>query len=269
VLLWGGVGALQQLLEYGDLFVALSCRLRGVLADEAAPLAHTLVVDAPAVLDSTPPADAVDVAVDSRIVVRFAGVMDVQSLNRANVTLIGPAGPIPINIVPVENGVLLFVTPTVQFLPASAYTLFIKGARDTSGKALPFTALGFSTAHLAAGSDSAASAAAHTAAREASDVKKPSASPSAAVSLMTSSAAAKRLPDDGEEWFPDAARHFHGSWKSGRDARTVQALEPLKAPPGVTALAGQVLTLHGRPLDNAELSIAGRRVTTDETGRFC
>jgi hypothetical protein len=42
----------------------------------------------------------------------------------------------------------------------------------------------------------------------------------------------------------------------------------LKAQHGVTALAGQVLGLSGRPLVHAVLQIESHQVHTDETGRF-
>jgi YD repeat-containing protein len=45
-------------------------------------------------------------------------------------------------------------------------------------------------------------------------------------------------------------------------------LAPLQAPPGVTALAGQVLLLNGQPLAQVTLAIGTRRVQTDRTGRF-
>jgi hypothetical protein len=51
------------------------------------------------------------------------------------------------------------------------------------------------------------------------------------------------------------------------DAR-VESLPPLRAEFGVTALAGQVLRLNGRPLDGVTLRIAEMTTRTDATGRF-
>jgi len=45
-------------------------------------------------------------------------------------------------------------------------------------------------------------------------------------------------------------------------------LPPLSAAPGVTAVAGQALTLHGRPLADVSLTIGGQTAHTDKTGRF-
>jgi len=49
---------------------------------------------------------------------------------------------------------------------------------------------------------------------------------------------------------------------------TAPKLPPLKAPPGVTALAGQALTLDGRPLQGLTLRIDQQSTKTDGTGRF-
>src|SRR5207247_5237355 len=43
---------------------------------------------------------------------------------------------------------------------------------------------------------------------------------------------------------------------------------PLQAPPGTTALSGQVLRLDGRPLADVSLDVDGHTARTDRTGRF-
>jgi len=47
-----------------------------------------------------------------------------------------------------------------------------------------------------------------------------------------------------------------------------QQLPALRAAPGETALSGQVLKLNGWPLEHVTLEIDGRKVHTDDTGRF-
>src|SRR5215213_9945189 len=76
----------------------------------------------------------------------------------------------------------------------------------------------------------------------------------------------RRAPDD-EAWVPDG-NNLHGNWKSKRAEYPAQSLPPLQAAPGVTALAGQVLTLNGRPLPNVTLRVEDKSATTDDTGRF-
>src|SRR5262249_46041933 len=67
----------------------------------------------------------------------------------------------------------------------------------------------------------------------------------------------------GDEWRP-----VIGKWKTDFGPSPWQSLPPLAAPAGVTAVAGQVLTLAGEPLAEVTLAIGGRRVRTDATGRF-
>jgi RHS repeat-associated protein len=52
------------------------------------------------------------------------------------------------------------------------------------------------------------------------------------------------------------------------DVSSWQQLPVLQAPDGVTAVAGQVLLLNGRPLERVTLSIGDRSAASDETGRF-
>ncbi|MGH6644935.1 MAG: Ig-like domain-containing domain, partial [Bradyrhizobium sp.] len=74
--------------------------------------------------------------------------MEVSSLNADTVVLVGPAGTVDVKVVGVEAGMLLFVTPRSELLPAASYTLFIQGANDTDGQSLPFSAITFTTAAL-------------------------------------------------------------------------------------------------------------------------
>jgi RHS repeat-associated protein len=51
-------------------------------------------------------------------------------------------------------------------------------------------------------------------------------------------------------------------------APAADALLPLQAPPGVTALSGQSLLVNGQPLANVTISIGQLKTRTDRTGRF-
>jgi RHS repeat-associated protein len=73
--------------------------------------------------------------------------------------------------------------------------------------------------------------------------------------------------DSGEEWTPDAA-NYHGDWSSHRPPSELQSLPALQAEPGVTAIAGQVLTFNGKALENVTLRVAEVATKTDGTGRF-
>jgi RHS repeat-associated protein len=72
---------------------------------------------------------------------------------------------------------------------------------------------------------------------------------------------------DPEEWTPEAASAERG-WKANRPASPWETLDPLMAPPGVTAVSGRVLTLDGRPLRGVTLEVDGRKTEADRTGRF-
>lgn len=67
-------------------------------------------------------------------------------------------------------------------------------------------------------------------------------------------------PSDG--WIPDLG------WMSNRSTSKWQSMPPLQAPPGVTALSGQVLKLDGTPLRHVKLIIGDHRAFSDGTGRF-
>jgi len=72
-----------------------------------------------------------------------------------------------------------------------------------------------------------------------------------------------------EEWIPDA-KNQTGDWRSHRAESPWQHYASLQAPDGVTAVAGQALTLNGLPLADVSVEIEDSPVTakTDKTGRF-
>jgi RHS repeat-associated protein len=72
--------------------------------------------------------------------------------------------------------------------------------------------------------------------------------------------------DDDEIWRPDPSDP--STWETRRPPSPWQSLQALQAEPGVTAVAGQVLTLDGRPLRGVELAIDSDSTRTDNTGRF-
>jgi RHS repeat-associated protein len=86
----------------------------------------------------------------------------------------------------------------------------------------------------------------------------PAVIPFTTIRLPTSSGAA-----DGEGWTPDGR-----GWRTNRGPSLWQKLPPLEAPPGVTAIAGQMLKLDGDPLANVTVAVDMHRTHTDRTGRF-
>jgi len=87
------------------------------------------------------------------------------------------------------------------------------------------------------------------------------------ISFSTAHARAPIQGFDDEEWIPDT-RSGQGNWQSGRSASAWQSLPPLQAPLGVTALAGQVLTLNGNRSPMSPSKSTTRRRRPINTGRF-
>jgi RHS repeat-associated protein len=71
----------------------------------------------------------------------------------------------------------------------------------------------------------------------------------------------------GRVWVP-GENNFNGDWTTGFPPSPWQELPALNGPPGVTALAGQVLRIDGWPLERVTMRIGDRSTATDSTGRF-
>jgi RHS repeat-associated protein len=241
VLLWAGTGALIDSGEIFDPETATFSRITTIPSESHA-------FDPPRLEASVPSTGTTDVPIDSSIALRFSKPLRIDSLSDATVTLAGPQGPVPLRVVAAEGGMLAFVTPSSPMIPSSRYSLVLNGPEDPNGYLLPFTRVEFMTTGPAAssalmppGSSSDGSEShAHHAARSV----KPG----------------TRSETDELEW--------KGPRRDGKPYSRWQDLPPLSAPPGVTALAGQVLRLNGQPLADVTLRIGLQAAVTDHTGRF-
>lgn len=83
--------------------------------------------------------------------------------------------------------------------------------------------------------------------------------PVATIAFTTAGQAASGVAGAGGAGSSDDGNPFDSSWRK---------LPPLQAPPGVTAVAGQVLQLNGEPLNKVTLQIGNLSVHSDATGRF-
>ena len=280
VLLWGGVDSDGKALDSGELYKSASQSVNAVDAAIAAELGKLFdVAGTPTIESSQPGAEGQATPVDQALMVRFSQRMSVTTLSTATVTLIGPQGAVPIKAIPLEYGVLLFVTPQQDLLPASRYTLFIKGAKNVAGDALAFTAIGFDTAQLGVqGKQSAPSAEAAADPLHAGNPAAPTehlmSAPPAQTALPATPGAAEQhaiaaaaSSTDLEAWIPDPS-NFRGTWRSNRGISPLQTLQQLQAGAGDTALTGQVLTLNGQALANVTLTIGAQSALSDATGRF-
>lgn len=242
VLLWGGYGADGKPLANSEVFDPLQLRFlpydAGATRNALASLAGSAP---PQIVESDPAEGASDVPGGQPLVVRFSKLLDVSTLSAQTVTLIGPTGQVSATVTPVEGGLLVFVAPRIELLPASDYTLMIHGAKDAEGQALELSAIGFKTRSLGSepgaksgsGADTRAQDPAKTDGGKVSESPgttapggsaTPNASqPAGASAAAASPAAAGASPgaqpeatsDDDEDWVPSAP-HYKGNWTSGR-----------------------------------------------------
>jgi len=143
VLLWGGTEASGQSLNDGDLYdpETQSFTLVDNVPAEAQP-----ATTGPSLAGSIPEDGSQGVSVTGLISVRFSERLSVTTVNSSTVTLSGPAGNMPVTVVPAEAGMLAFATPTNPLLPGATYTLSVSGLADSSGRSLPQAQISFTTA---------------------------------------------------------------------------------------------------------------------------
>jgi len=183
---------------------------------------------AAALAASLPEHGATDVNLSVRISLRFSAGLDVRSITPSSVRLESIAGSIDARVLPTEDGRLVFLTPARPLDEGAAYSVVIDGVRAADRQTVPFTSVTFTT---------------------------------------RGQADAGATSSDDEEWRP-GAEHVRGNWRTGRPNSPWRQLPPLKAAPGVTALAGQVLALNGRPLADIQIGLGPATTVTDRTGRF-
>ena len=187
-----------------------------------------------------------DVPVESPISLRFSKPLRVETANASTVTLLGAKGFERVSVVPAEGGMLAFVTPEEPLLSGTTYVLSLNGLTDAEGFPLPLTSLRFTT-------------------------ERPAVGPGPVGGRKTPAPASGPIPQASQAESPGV---WTGEWRDGRPYSRWQALPPLEAEPGVTALSGQVLQLNGEPLANVTLEMEGSpgtpeiSATTDESGRF-
>ena len=243
VLIWGGTGANGQPANQAEWFLPSSDIF--AWAKTGSSLLPPLSA-APVVADSTPGNGDQDVAITSRLALEFNERLQVTTLTRDSVTLMGPAGQVAARVVPAEQGMLLFVTPDEELLPDTNYTLFVHGARALDGAALPLVTLSFRTQSLSSGAGTQASTG--SGGISVSYANGPSASPGV--------------------WQPPSG-NYASNWFMGPVQRAIQANVPmLEASAGVTALSGQLLLQNGMPLPGVVVYAGNAQTTTDSAGRF-
>ncbi|HJQ97480.1 MAG TPA: RHS repeat-associated core domain-containing protein [Candidatus Polarisedimenticolaceae bacterium] len=243
VLLWGGLDDLGVPVE-GGVRIDPTARPLAPVDDALVPPEPTIV----SLEGSAPAAGAADVPIDVVIGLRFARPVSVLDLAATPPVLTGPEGDVPVEVVPAEDGRLVFLTPEGALRPASTYTVDVPELGTAAGVPVAPASLVFRTIGAADGAES-------------DRVELPERSVEAPTPASRLTSADGAATDEG--WSPSGKE-----WRTGRPPSPWQALPALRAAPGETALAGQVLRLDGEPLAKVTLTIDGLSVQTDRTGRF-
>lgn len=131
VLLWGGSGVGDKTPEGSELFDPES---ESFVPVDTLPSQSDSVTQSPALVGSLPQDRSEGVSVSTIIGLRFSVLLRVQNVSDHEVTLIGKEGLVPASVVPVDEGRLVFVTPTQRLQPRKDYTLSVRGLIDRSGR---------------------------------------------------------------------------------------------------------------------------------------
>lgn len=244
--------------------------------------AQVSVPDNQATVAATLPShDSTAAPIQGPLAVRFATPVDVRQLNTTTVTLLGPEGTVPVHVIGAEGGRLAFVQLPDDLYPGSRYTLFMQGLHTAAGAAVPYTAVGFTTAQVTtegvvmAGQGS----------RRAPSVTTADTSASPPLYLMAGDGQASCTGRNADQlcrehsfirdgaWYPgkNNAPDFTGAhWRLYQPHQGLPDTHALEASlaKGSTALIGQIRQIDEAPVANVEVSIGGIKARTDERGVF-
>ena len=234
-----------------------------------------------------PGTDAANFPPDGLIAIRFLKPIDSASVNAATLTLVGPGGEAAAQVIPSQDGMLAFVSPTQPLFPGSRYTLFVGGVTSLSGERIALQAFGFDTASLPP------SASVRTPSLEIStsvDARgKAANNPGLGNASPQAGAAQPQLDTEADDVFIPGPQHREGRWRIGKPLPDyVQALldhhelirvrvrrmhekggiARSKPKEGTTGVGGYVLKLNDEGLRNVEISSGGLSTRTGQDGRF-
>ena len=104
---------------------------------------------APIVSASLPSAGASDVALDTRLVVRFSDEVRLETVTADTIRVMGPAGAMSVKVVGAENGRLAFVWPLDALIEGETYVVTIEGVVSPRGVSLARASISFTTVEAA------------------------------------------------------------------------------------------------------------------------
>ncbi|WP_308142812.1 RHS repeat-associated core domain-containing protein [Burkholderia pseudomallei] len=229
------------------------------------------------IAETLPGKDTSAASIHGPLVVRFSALVDLHQLNDHAVTLLGPEGDVPVKVVGVESGRLAFVQLPDDLYPGSRYTLFVSGLHTATGDAVPYTAVGFTTARHDAMGVVLAGQGARPAPK---DVPAESSLPPLYVmagdghAVCTGEQLCRQqsfIRDGafypGKNNAPDgtgAHWRLYAKYQHLPDTRALEAA----LPKDTTALIGQVRQIDETPVANVAVSIDDQIVKTDAQGVF-
>ena len=240
VLVWGGVGADGAALDWGEIYDPMTGRFQRVDMP-------TTGAESPSIATTIPPNGARDVALDVRLAVRFSSAVIAGSANTDTIRLSGPTGSVPVRVVVAERGRLVFVSPLAPLAAKASYTLSLSEIASASGD-IPSIDVSFTTRDEPAASGSSPS-------RRGGSVSD--------TSTGTDESAEDVGAEPGRSTVAAHRRH-----RKKHDKAPRWTIPPLQAAPGVTALAGQLLRVNGKPLAGVLLQVDDHVTKSDATGRF-
>ncbi|MHB8419874.1 MAG: DUF6531 domain-containing protein, partial [Myxococcales bacterium] len=265
VLLWGGRDAAGVPVSTPELYDPAQQRFIPFDEAQEALLSAALAAQPPAFPSTTPEAKSIGFDPGGILSVLATALLDPTSVGPASVTLIGPKGPVDAAITAAEGGRALFVTPRSPLLPSSPHTLFVKGAVAADGTKLPFFAFDFTTGSAQSAQAAGLPPASQSASTVSGQPGKGAASPSVGGVVQPPTFNFEPASSDPGVWLPSAANLYH-HWQT--PLPHLPPSNPPQAPAGVTALAGQVLHLDGRPFPGYRMTVGSQTVLTDAHGYF-
>lgn len=265
----GGVDSQGRAVRSAWQFQPTSLRM-GVVSGPAAP-------SAVAITGTLPGSNSAAASIHGPLALRFATPVDLRQLNAHTVTLLGPEGTVAAHVVGAEGGRLAFVQLPDDLYPGSRYTLFVKDLHTVKGAAVPYTAVGFTTAST----DVTGVVVAGQGGRPAANV--PEAEP--AQPPLYVMAGGEHALCNGDQlcrphsfirdgaFYPgqNNAPDFTGAhWRVYAPYQRLPDTRLLEAnlSKGTAALIGQVRQIDETPVANVEVSIGDIKVRTDARGVF-
>ncbi len=284
-LIVGGYGANKQAANISELYNP-STRIFESLPPSSDPrlIQPADSAQAPAIAEALPAAEAVDVPVDTRVAVRFSRSLKMIELNASNLTVVGPTGVVPREGSGSGRRYARFLYPGSRLAPwVDLHGIHTRGHRYSRSTLGGDELSVYDSSVRGQCTEQVRPSLSHSEAIKtlqpmilplsSSTAPEPQSGTVVARLQKTSPVEKSVAIDEVEDWSPHEENR-HGQWRvlglAGDPAldAAVNATADLSAPAGVTALAGHVMRINGKPLVGVTVSIDKASIVTDASGRF-